>query len=130
MKLLKVLNLASRRRGRFELERTDDHRGCNNRRIFTSDESCVYVGSRIVAIPETLGSLDRSSANASFLRHELALAPLRRYRVKEIREGEGLIRRAFPLIWASALDQTAGGNTTSWEGTRGPSLRDIWRGTR
>lgn len=49
---------------------------------------------------------------------------------REAREGEGLIRCAFPLIWTSALDQAAGGSAATWEGTRGPSLRDVWRGTR
>ncbi|TGZ50531.1 hypothetical protein DBV15_05235 [Temnothorax longispinosus] len=35
---------------------------------------------------------------------------------RETREGEGLIRRAFPLIWASALDQTAGGSAADLGG--------------
>lgn len=40
---------------------------------------------------------------------------------RRAREGEGLIRRAFPLIWASALDQTAGGSSATWEGTGEPA---------
>lgn len=43
------------------------------------------------------------------------LAPLQGI-ARDTRRGEGLIRRAFPLIWASALDQTAGGSTADLGG--------------
>jgi len=35
---------------------------------------------------------------------------------RETREGEGLIHRAFPLIWTSARDQAAGGSAATLGG--------------
>ena len=35
---------------------------------------------------------------------------------RETREGEGLIHRAFPLIWTSALDRAAGGSVATLGG--------------
>lgn len=45
---------------------------------------------------------------------------------KQKRRGT-LIRRTFPLIWASVLDPEPGGRPLAWEGPRGSGLRALPR---